>query len=414
MKNITIIILIFTSILFLDCSENKPTEPQNNAPTIKGITVTPSVIGRNSIAKLSVEAEDVDGEHIAYWWEVSDGALIHGNNRPTVNWKAPDKLGSFRADITVSDSKDSYKESIDIVVSNIPPNKPSSPRPSNNKANVFTSTLLMWHCNDTDNDILTYDIYLGRTPTLNEENLVSKNQKDTSYSPSYLYESTTYYWKINAKDSNGGTTMGDIWSFTTFSSSCSSAIVYNGKTYNVVQIGNQCWFKENLDVGKMINSNNEYDNQTDNGVIEKYCYNNDSVYCEKYGGLYQWNEAMQYNGIEGTQGICPDGWHIPTMDDWKTLRTYVDNEATKLIDENAKSGFTYTNTTNFSALFSGQRNIPNGSFNNLNDYSYFWSSTEYSENSANNLHLFYGTETIYINEYYKDSGFSIRCLKNQK
>lgn len=106
-------------------------------------------------------------------------------------------------------------------------------------------------------------------------------------------------------------------------------VTYEGKTYNTVQIGNQCWLKENLNVGLMIHSSV---NQTDNGVagnpmIEKYCYNDDEIYCEIYGGLYQWNEAVQYiTTITGPQGICPPGWHIPTDAEWKELEGYVDSQ----------------------------------------------------------------------------------------
>ncbi|MDR3668834.1 MAG: FISUMP domain-containing protein, partial [Ignavibacteriaceae bacterium] len=63
---------------------------------------------------------------------------------------------------------------------------------------------------------------------------------------------------------------------------------YSGQKYTTVQIGNQCWLKENLNVGVMINGSSE---QTNNGIIEKYCYQNDPANCIKYGGLYQWNEA---------------------------------------------------------------------------------------------------------------------------
>jgi hypothetical protein len=67
-------------------------------------------------------------------------------------------------------------------------------------------------------------------------------------------------------------------------------VTYAGKTYNTVQIGKQCWLKENLDVGTRINGSV---NQTDNGTIEKYCYNDDPANCTTYGGLYTWNESMQ-------------------------------------------------------------------------------------------------------------------------
>jgi hypothetical protein len=67
-------------------------------------------------------------------------------------------------------------------------------------------------------------------------------------------------------------------------------VTYAGKTYNTVQIGNQCWLKENLDAGIMIQVNQE---QTNNGTIEKYCYDNNPNNCAAYGGLYQWAENVQ-------------------------------------------------------------------------------------------------------------------------
>ena len=76
---------------------------------------------------------------------------------------------------------------------------------------------------------------------------------------------------------------------------------YEGKTYHTIQIGSQCWLKENLNIGVMIDSAK---NQTNNGVIEKYCYRNDPANCSKYGGLYQWNEALQYaSGTSKIKGI---------------------------------------------------------------------------------------------------------------
>ena len=83
----------------------------------------------------------------------------------------------------------------------------------------------------------------------------------------------------------------------------------DGKTYTSVQIGTQCWMKENLNVGTRINGSS---NQTNNGVVEKYCFNNLESNCDVYGGLYQWNELMQYVSTQGVKGICPLDWHIPT------------------------------------------------------------------------------------------------------
>jgi uncharacterized protein (TIGR02145 family) len=100
-------------------------------------------------------------------------------------------------------------------------------------------------------------------------------------------------------------------------------VTYEGQVYNTVQIFSQCWLKENLNVGVMITADQD---QTDNGIIEKYCYNNEPDSCTKYGGLYQWYELMQYIIYQNeTQGICPEGWHIPSDLECKILEGAVDS-----------------------------------------------------------------------------------------
>lgn len=86
-----------------------------------------------------------------------------------------------------------------------------------------------------------------------------------------------------------------------------------------VQIGNQIWMNKNLNVGTMIPNTQA---QSNNDIIEKYCYNNDPAMCEVYGGFYQWNEAMQYSNVPGTQGLCPNGFHVPTYEEWMELISY--------------------------------------------------------------------------------------------
>ncbi len=87
-----------------------------------------------------------------------------------------------------------------------------------------------------------------------------------------------------------------------------------------VAIGTQAWMKKNLDVGTMINASV---NQANNLIVEKHCNNNDAENCAIYGGLYQWNEMMQYSTVQGTQGICPNGFHLPTDTEWKTLEMFL-------------------------------------------------------------------------------------------
>lgn len=97
----------------------------------------------------------------------------------------------------------------------------------------------------------------------------------------------------------------------------------DGNVYPTVRIGNQVWMAKNLNVGSMIHcetgGSNGDGEPTDNGIIEKYCYENDEAWCDSLGGLYKWYELMDYVQTEGTQGICPDGWHIPTENEWLEL-----------------------------------------------------------------------------------------------
>jgi uncharacterized protein (TIGR02145 family) len=151
--------------------------------------------------------------------------------------------------------------------------------------------------------------------------------------------------------------------------------------------------------------------QTDNDIIEKYCYNNEPINCNTYGGLYQWNEAMQYTTIPGTRGICPQGWHIPTLTEFQTLSNTVsgDGNALKAIGQGTGDG-SGTNTSGFSALLSGAR-YRDGYFYLLGLYSGYWISTEY-ESNAYFLDLIHDGSVIDLGEQFKNNGFSIRCLQD--
>jgi uncharacterized protein (TIGR02145 family) len=186
-------------------------------------------------------------------------------------------------------------------------------------------------------------------------------------------------------------------------------ITYEGKTYHKVKIGTQYWLKENLDVGTMIKGS---ENQTNNSVIEKYCYDDKIENCAKYGGLYQWEEAMQYVTTPGTKGICPTAWHIPTLAELQTLAATVSNDgnALKGIDQGSESG-TGTNTSGFSALLAGYRNYIT-EFTNLGNFTYFWSSTEKDESYTQSMSLSSDDSNIKFTTYKKKVGLSIRCLKD--
>ncbi|MCD6442932.1 MAG: fibronectin type III domain-containing protein [Thermotogae bacterium] len=92
------------------------------------------------------------------------------------------------------------------------PSKPSDPDPADNARDLSTRKVLSWHCSDPDGDELTYDIYFGTNPN---PPLVKSDHTSNTYDPGQLQYSTTYYWKVVAKDGRGGITQGPIWRFTT-------------------------------------------------------------------------------------------------------------------------------------------------------------------------------------------------------
>jgi uncharacterized protein (TIGR02145 family) len=209
---------------------------------------------------------------------------------------------------------------------------------------------------------------------------------------------------------------------------CRATIVsYAGQTYHTVQIGGQCWLKENLNVGTMIKGsvdqkkmNSKY-RVIGQSTIEKYCYNDDPANCTNYGGLYQWAEAVQFkNGATNTtspspaftgniQGICPIGWHIPTEAEFVTLKTTEGGDGNKLKD-----------TRGFSALMSGGLTKTVGGnwreSGGLGKDAEFWSSSERDKTHAAPMYLgdinTWDHSGIQFYPQDKANGYSVRCVQD--
>jgi uncharacterized protein (TIGR02145 family) len=216
-----------------------------------------------------------------------------------------------------------------------------------------------------------------------------------------------------------------------YGSACAGVptVTYGGMTYNTVQIGTQCWLRENLNVGTRINGTVE---QTHNQIVEKYCYDNNEANCNVYGGIYQWAEIVQYlNGASNTvnwnpvpsgnvQGICPSGWHIPTNTEWGTLMTSQGGIALaggKLKEDGLYHFFIIntggTNSSGFTSLPTGQR-FTTGAFSFINKSVQYWTTTS---GAAPATDVYYGG-TSYSSgsatngQFYKSTGIAVRCLKD--
>ncbi|MEI6883686.1 MAG: FISUMP domain-containing protein [Bacteroidota bacterium] len=194
----------------------------------------------------------------------------------------------------------------------------------------------------------------------------------------------------------------------------------DGQNYTIVAVGSQTWMAENLNVGIRINGVLD---QTDNGIIEKYCNADLESNCVVYGGLYQWNEMMRYVSVESAPGICPIGWHLPSDTEWTTLTDYLGGlivaggkiKSTGTIE--AGTGLWWapnaeaSNNSGFTALPGGWRNYA-GSFFELSSLGSFWSSSLFASSAswARDLSRNNGTVSRY-NSVHSD-GFSVRCIKN--
>ncbi len=241
-----------------------------------------------------------------------------------------------------------------------------------------------------------------------------------------LQPETMYFVRAYAENSVG-VGYGEELTFTTTEWQCGDLLIdtRDGREYSTVQIGEQCWMAENLNIGTQINGSSV---QLNNGTIEKYCYHNEETNCDLFGGLYQWNEVMDYSPIEGVQGICPDGWHLPTDDEWCVLEQEVDPTITcsstwyRGVDGGGMlkdSGTTHwnspntgaTNSSGFTAL-PGGNHYSNGLYGGLGDFGVWWSSSEYGSITAWARNLGNNSAQVLRSWNDKPSGLSIRCLKD--
>lgn len=178
----------------------------------------------------------------------------------------------------------------------------------------------------------------------------------------------------------------------------------DGQQYPTIQIGNQCWMTKNMNIGEWVKT---WDGQTHRKAgIQKFAYEDQQANAEVYGGLYTWWEAMFGENTTGIkyvkgswtqiQGICPDGWHIPSEAEWNML---AGNSLWQLIQ----------------GMLSGGYRSPDGRFSKAGTYGYWWLSTSMSSTEAYGLELNMSAKKKYKlikKNGEKERGFSVRCIRN--
>ncbi|NBC81741.1 MAG: hypothetical protein GVY19_00010 [Bacteroidetes bacterium] len=215
----------------------------------------------------------------------------------------------------------------------------------------------------------------------------------------------------------------------------------DGNTYKTIIIGDQEWMVENLRVTKyadgtpipLITDRLEWSNLLNNNTDKAYCwYDNDrTANATKYGALYTWAAASyglytDYANTTPIQGACPDGWHIPSGEEWDILLEYVGDNGynnDEGIALKSTSGWgKHTNEGNgddafgFKSLPAGMRrdvtNEGKGVFGHEGYYTEYWSSTV-SGSHAQSFSLGWDDDKVDDFYNYKSDGHSVRCIKGQ-
>jgi uncharacterized protein (TIGR02145 family) len=196
--------------------------------------------------------------------------------------------------------------------------------------------------------------------------------------------------------------------------------------YDIITISTQTWMSENLKTTRyndgtvipLITAGTSWET-VGNNTSPGYCwYNapNETSNLIAYGALYNWYAIDILSN--GNKNVCPTGWHVPTDGEWTILTTYL-GSASAAGGKMKEAGLAHwlspntgaTNESGFAGLLGGFR-YNSGTFYFIGSFGYWWSSSEYDTTNAwyRNLYNFDGN--VYRYNYYKGSGFSVRCLRD--
>ena len=275
----------------------------------------------------------------------------------------------------------------------------------------------------------------------------SDSSSSVASSSSSVVKSSSSSAKSSSSEAMSSSSSAKSSSSNAISSSSSSSIVYStikdardNQTYRIVTIGSQTWMAENLKYLPSVVRPVTGSKTTPHYYV--YGYDGTNVTDAKatanyntYGVLYNWPAAM--NGAassttnpSGVQGVCPDGWHLPSDAEWAELTDYLGGtidaggklKATGTIE--ARTGLWLhpntgaTNETGFTALPGGYRFsissfFSNGSFGGIVSDGSWWSATEYDTKYAWDWGMLSDDSVVFRLDSNKEVGNSVRCLRDQ-
>jgi len=302
-------------------------------------------------------------------------------------------------------------------------------------APVVVAKYPLWR---TDNSAtILFDITLNEEEDFNElENAFYYGTERNNLSlSSYIYydedndnysvdlhdlAANTKYYYVAEVTNDYGTTRSDTLEFLTYGTMTDSSDFTH---YYTIQIGDQTWMAQNL---KSVGQGLSLGTTTSETDPYYYYVNGDEANTDEYGYLYNWAAAM--NGASsstdnpsGVQGICPNGWHLPSNAEWTQLTDYLggtENTSAMLSGQPAgEDQYWQTGTLSESGDFgkSGFNALPAGyydrDYNVFGSGACFWSATEYNSTGAYHRTLASSDLEVTGGNAGKFRGFSVRCVK---
>ena len=171
---------------------------------------------------------------------------------------------------------------------------------------------------------------------------------------------------------------------------------HEGNSYRTIKIGDQLWMAENLNTihyssGEKINS---------------FCYDYDTAYCNIFGRLYTWDALNVDTNSDSLPGICPSDWHVPTDEEWSVMLDSIGGF------QSAGIALRRGKYSDFNLRWGGNYQSDLNIFSFIDRKVYFWSSTEFSNNTAWMRMTGANTKNVNRSTVPKEYAFSIRCVKN--
>jgi uncharacterized protein (TIGR02145 family) len=208
---------------------------------------------------------------------------------------------------------------------------------------------------------------------------------------------------------------------------CGDTQEHDGYDYTTVQIGDQCWFQENLRSehygnGEVIPGNLDDATWSTTTAGAQTYYNNEAVNLSAYGRLYNWY------AVDDARGLCPSGWHVPSDDEWMTMEMHLgmsesdanstDWRSSGSVGSRLKEAGTAhwasdsgaDNSSGFTGL-GGGFGFTGGGFVTLLNFGYFWSSSP-SGGTAWARILYTSHADVNRTNYAQRYGFSVRCARD--